>query len=90
MCAVLISVLYGLAVVILKDEVFVWFFSAGVTMTGLLIFMNLPPSPQKFWETSSPATLMVVLGLIGIHLSEFDVGRAWARAFAADVVLHRS
>jgi hypothetical protein len=75
MCAVLISVLYGLAAVILKDELFVYVFSAGVTMTGLLILSDLPPSPQKFWEIASPATLLVVLGLIGIHLERaFKVG----------------
>ena len=75
MCAVLISVLYGLAAVILKDELFVYVFIAGVTMTGLLILSDLPPSPQKFWEIASPATLLVVLGLIGIHLERaFKVG----------------
>ncbi len=75
MCAVLISVFYGFAAVILKDELFVYVFSAGVTMTGLLILSDLPPSPQKFWEIASPATLLVVLGLIGIHLERaFKVG----------------
>jgi hypothetical protein len=75
MGAVVICVLYGLAAVMLKDELFVYVFTAGVTMTGLLILTSLPPSPQKFWEIASPATLLVVLGLIGIHLERaFDVG----------------
>ncbi len=67
-CAVLISAIYGLAAVMLKDELFVYVFSAGVAMTGLLILADWPPSPQKFREIASPATLLAVLGLIGIHL----------------------
>jgi hypothetical protein len=65
--AVVISVLYAASAWVLKDEMFVYIFAAGVTMTGLLILADLPPSPQKFWEIASPATLLVVLGLLGIH-----------------------
>ena len=74
-CAVFISALYAVAAVVLKDELFVYVFSAGVAMTGLLILADLQPSPQRFWEIASPATLLVVLGLIGIHLERaFAVG----------------
>ncbi|MDA1230225.1 MAG: hypothetical protein O2856_05585 [Planctomycetota bacterium] len=74
-CAVLISALYGLSAFLLKDELFVCVFSAGVAMTGLLILGDLPPSPQRFWKIASPATLLVVLGLIGIHLERaFSIG----------------
>ena len=34
---------------------------------GTLMLADLPPSPQKFWEIASPATLLVVLGLLAIH-----------------------
>lgn len=74
-CAVLISAVYGLSAVVLKDELFVYVFSAGVAMTGLLILADWPPSPATFWEISSPATLLVLLGLIGINLERaFAVG----------------
>lgn len=74
-CAVVISAIYGLAAVVLKDEMFVYVFSAGVSLTGLLILADLPPSPQKFREIASPATLLVVLGLISIHLIQaFNIG----------------
>jgi hypothetical protein len=82
MCAVVISGLYGLAAIILKDELFVYVFSAGVAMTGLLMISDLPPSPQKFWEIASPATLLIVLGLIGIHLER--VFKAREGAFSRD------
>ncbi len=75
MCAVLISALYAVSAVILKDELFVYVFSAGVAMTGLLFLADLQPSPQRFWEIASPATMLVVLGLIGIHLERaFVIG----------------
>lgn len=75
MCAVLISALYAVAAVVLKDELFVYVFSAGVAMTGMLFLADLPPSPQRFWEIASPATMLVVLGLIGIHLERaFETG----------------
>ncbi len=75
MCAVLISGLYAVAAVILKDELFVYVFSAGVAMTGMLFLADMQPSPQRFWEIASPATMLVVLGLIGIHLERaFEAG----------------
>ena len=66
--AVIISALYAASAIVLKDEMFVYVFSAGVAMTGLLILADWPPSPQKFWEIASPATLLVVLGMLAIHV----------------------
>lgn len=65
--AVVISALYAAAALVVKDETFVYIFVGGVTLTGLLILADLPPSPQKFWEIASPASLLVVLGLLCIH-----------------------
>lgn len=67
LAAVVISALYAASAWVLKDAMFVYIFNAGFAMTGLLILADLPPSPQKFWEIASPATLLVVLGLAGIH-----------------------
>src|SRR5262249_23319043 len=35
--------------------------------TGLLLLADLPPSPQKFWEIASPATLLLNLGMLALH-----------------------
>jgi hypothetical protein len=66
--ALAISSLYAASALVLRDDVFVYIFTAGVTMTGLLALADMPPSPQKFWEIASPATLLVVLGLLAIHV----------------------
>lgn len=66
--ALVISGLYAASALVLREEAFVYIFVAGVTMTGLLILADLPPSPQMFWEIASPATMLVVLGLVAIHL----------------------
>lgn len=63
-----IAVLYLGSALILRDEMFVYVFSAGVTMTGLLFLASLPASAQEYWKVALPATLLVVLGLAGIHL----------------------
>ncbi len=68
LAALLICGLYAAAAWTLKDEVFVYVFTGGITLTGLLILADLNPSPQRFWEIASPSTLLVILGLIGIHL----------------------
>jgi hypothetical protein len=65
--ALVISALYAASALALRDEVFVYIFAAGVTMTGLLMLADLPPSPQRFWEIAPPATMLVVLGLLAIH-----------------------
>ena len=61
--AVVISALYAASAWMLKDEMFVYVFSAGVAMTGLLILADM----HKFMEVAAPATMLVVLGLAGIH-----------------------
>ncbi len=61
--AVIISALYAAAAWTLKDELFVYVFSAGVAMTGLLLLAEM----HKFVEVAAPATLLVLLGLAGIH-----------------------
>jgi hypothetical protein len=66
--ALVISALFAASAVVLRDEVFVYVFTAGVTLTGLLILADLPPSPQRFWEIAAPATMLVVLGLLAIHV----------------------
>ncbi len=66
--AVIISMIYAASALFLKDEMFVYVFTGGVALTGLLILADLPPSPQKFWEIPLPATMLVVLGLIAIHV----------------------
>lgn len=65
--AMVISALYAASALVLRDELFVYIFMAGVTLTGLLFLADLPPSPQKFWEIALPSTMLVVLGLLGIH-----------------------
>jgi hypothetical protein len=65
--AVVISALYAASALVLRDEMFVYVFVAGVTLTGLLILADLPPSPQRFWEIALPSTMLVVLGLLAIH-----------------------
>jgi hypothetical protein len=75
LAALAISGLYAASALILEDELFVYVFSAGIAMTGLLILADLKPSPEKFWEIARPSTLLVVLGLIGIHLERaFPIG----------------
>jgi hypothetical protein len=64
---VLITVLYILSALVLRDELFVYVFMAGVTLTGLLFLASLPPSPQKLQEIAAPATLLVLLGVLAIH-----------------------
>lgn len=65
--ALVISVLYAISAVVLRDEMFVYVFVAGVTLTGLLMLADLPPSPQHFWEIAKPASMLVVMGLLAIH-----------------------
>lgn len=62
--AVAISVLYALSAWALRDELFVYVFAAGVTLTGLLIQAN----QHRFWEVAAPSTLLVALGLLAIHV----------------------
>ena len=63
MCAI-----YAAAAVMLKDKLFVYIFSAGITMTVLLIIADMPPSPGRFWEIQLPSTFLIITGLISIHV----------------------
>jgi hypothetical protein len=66
--ALVISALYAASALVLREETFVYIFMAGVTLTGLLILADLPPSPERFWEIALPSTLLVVLGLLAVHV----------------------
>lgn len=61
--AVIISAFYAASAWTLKDELFVYVFAAGVAMTGMLLLADM----QNFLEIAAPATLLVLLGLAGIH-----------------------
>jgi hypothetical protein len=63
--ALVISVLYAASALVLRDELFVYVFAAGVTLTGLLILGT--GEVRGLWEFARPATLLVVLGLLAIH-----------------------
>jgi hypothetical protein len=68
---VVVCILYAASAWTLKDWMFVPVLMGGVAMTGLLLLADL----GRFWEVAGPCTLLVVLGLIGIHAE---------RAFAPD------
>lgn len=61
--AAIMCALYAASAWTLKDEMFVYVFNAGVAMTGLLLLADM----HKFVEIAAPATLLVILGLAGIH-----------------------
>ena len=61
---VVVCALYAASAWTLKDWMFVPVLMGGVAMTGLLLLADL----GRFWEVAGPSTLLVVLGLIGIHV----------------------
>ena len=61
--AAIMCALYAASAWTLKDEMFVYVFNAGVAMTGLLLLADM----HKFVEIAAPATLLVILGMAGIH-----------------------
>lgn len=65
--ALVISGLYLVSALVLRDKRFVYVFLGGVTLTGLLVLADLPPSPQKFWEIAYPASWLVILGMAALH-----------------------
>ena len=69
--ALVCCVLYLASALVLRDHLFVYVLNGGIAMTGLLMLT----SSGRFWEIAAPATLLVVLGLISIHVE---------RAFAGD------
>ncbi|MEM7477901.1 MAG: hypothetical protein AAF483_23185 [Planctomycetota bacterium] len=60
--------IYAGSAMMLKDKKFVYIFSAGVTLTGLLMIADIPPSPSMFWEIRLPSTFLILLGIASIHL----------------------
>jgi hypothetical protein len=71
LAGVVVCALYAASAWVLKDWMFVPILMGGVAMTGLLLLADL----GRFVEVAAPSTLLVVLGLIGIHVE---------RAFAPD------
>ena len=58
--ALVCCVLYLASALVLRDHWFVYVFSGGIAMTGLLMLA----SDGRFWEIAAPAALLVVLGLL--------------------------
>ncbi len=62
--ALVCCVLYLASALVLRDHLFVYVFTGGIAMTGLLMLADA----MMFWEIASPAALLVGLGLIFIHV----------------------
>ncbi len=62
--ALVCCVLYAASALVLRDPMFVYVLAGGVAMTGLLILAE----HDKFLEIAAPSSLLVVLGLIGMHV----------------------
>jgi hypothetical protein len=62
--ALVCSALYMASALVLRDHVFVYVFNGGIALTGLLMLADC----GRFWEIASPAAMLVVLGLIGLHV----------------------
>lgn len=69
--ALVCCLIYAVVARILKDALFVYTLVGGIAMTGLLFLAD--QQVGRFWEIISPATLLVVLGMICVHLERlFD------------------
>ena len=68
LAALVISSLYAASAYLLRDELFVYIFMAGVTLTGMLFLADLPTTNQVYMKIAMPAMLLVVLGLLAIHV----------------------
>jgi len=62
--ALVCCVLYAASAMVLRDPVFVYVLCGGVAMTALLMLADM----GKFWEIAAPATLLVGLGLMCVHV----------------------
>ena len=62
--ALVCCILYLASALLLRDRLFVYVLNGGIAMTGLLMLADM----GLFWEIASPAALLVVLGLLGIHV----------------------
>ena len=56
--ALVCCVFYLASALVLRDQLFVYVFTGGIAMTGLLMLADA----GKFWEIASPAALLVVWG----------------------------
>ncbi len=65
---VVMSLFYLASALVLRDELFVYVQSGGVTLAALLILASWPPSPEFFWQIAAPSSLLVGLGLLSIHI----------------------
>ncbi len=64
LAALVCCVIYLASALLLRDHLFVYVFNGGIALTGLLMLADM----GRFWEIASPATLLVVLGLLSIHV----------------------
>lgn len=62
--ALVCSVLYLASALVLRDHVFVYVLVGGIAMTGLLMLTHA----GRFWEIAAPATMLVAMALLSIHL----------------------
>lgn len=58
--------IYAASARLLRDPLFVYVLVGGIAMTGLLFLADR--SIGRFWEITSPVTLLVVLAMISIHV----------------------
>ncbi len=92
--ALVCCIVYALVAQRLKDSLFVYAFTGGVAMTGLLFLAD--GEVGRFWEVLAPSTLLVALGIGAVHVERVfptaaakpeltaftrgDFGRAFFRA----------
>jgi hypothetical protein len=62
--ALVCCVLYLASALVLRDPLFVYVLSGGIALTGLLMLAD----QGVFWEIASPASLLVGLGLLALHV----------------------
>ncbi len=73
--ALICCVVYALVAQRLKDSLFVYAFTAGVAMTGLLFLAD--GEVGRFWEVLAPSTLLIALGIGAVHVQRaFPVSAA--------------
>lgn len=65
LAALACCVLYAVVARLLRDSLFVYAFTAGISMTGLLFLAD--GDVGRFWEVLAPSTLLVSLGVACIH-----------------------
>lgn len=92
--ALVCCIVYAVVARLLKDSLFVYAFTAGAAMTGLLFLAD--GDVGHFWEVLAPSTMLVALGVACLHAERLfpatvsdekniaftrdDFGRAFFRA----------